>query len=258
MSRQLLLSLNGSKRGAFHRWLSNFKGEPRIAWYPSAGEDFRDLLYLHSSFTERMPAEASEPAPPDLFLHTDYYPWSTSTFLDSRAIHFDGRTSVTVKSIEELPRCDLALDDQIVHFSEGSNATGRVLFLEVEVYSNVLGSFSAPVIYVFAENGAFCAERILPNNGKFSHIIHIRYGGGLGGGGSSAGIWLLNVLPRLGCECFVTDGRHNRQRGDVRTYEIYPELAGPEETSQLKPIRVLPGEEWSGHGDVSWNLVRPV
>lgn len=258
MSRQLLLSLNASKKGALHRWLSSFEGEPRIAWYPSAGQDFRDLLYLHPSFTMQMPARTTEPAPPDLFLHTDYFPWSTSTFLDSRSIYLDSRTSVTVKSIEELPRCDLALDDQIVDFPEGNIATGRVLFLEVEVSSNVLGSFSAPVIYAFAENGAFCAERILPNNGKFSHIIHIRYGGGCGGGGKSSGIWLLNVLRRLGCECFVTDSHYYRQSGDERTYQIYPDLAGPEQTSQLESIREIPSQEWSGHGDVSWNIVRPV
>lgn len=254
MSKQLLFALNGSRKGALHHWLSKFNGEPRVAWYPSAGVDFRDVLYLNKRFCEHSPAKATEPSPPDFFLHSDYFPWSTSTFLDSRFIHLDDRTCVTVKSIEELPRCDLPLDPKIVAFPKGSHATGRVLFLEIEVSSNVLGSFSAPVIYVFAENSAFCAKRILPNSGKFSHIIHIRYGGGCGGGGYSSGTWLLNILKPTGCECFVTDSHYGSS--DEQIYSIYPELAGPESTSDLDCIRELLSEGWSGHGNVSWNILR--
>lgn len=257
MSRQLLLSLNGNKNGKFNQWLNNFKGEPRIAWYPSACEDFRDLLYLHPNFAERRPGLKPDPQPPDIFLHTDYFPWSTSAFLDSDNIHLDDRTSVTVRSIEELPRCDLPLDGQIVDFAEGSHATGRVLFLEVDIASNVLGNFSAPVVYAFVENSVFCAERCLPNDAVFSHIIHVRFGGGCGGGGKSSGIWLLNALRKLRCECFVTDSHYYRQSGDERIYELYPELAGGEDKTQLEQIRVVPSEGWSGHGDVSWNIVKP-
>jgi hypothetical protein len=256
MSKKLLLDLNGKNNGAFRSWLDNFKGEPRIAWYPSSGEDFRDLLYLHPGFSDINPASKPEPRCPDIFLHTDYFPWSTSTFLDSSNIHLDDRTSVSVKSIEELPRCKLPLDDQIVDFPQGSLATNRVLFLEAEISSNVLGKFLAPVVYAFVENGAFCAERVLPKGGRFSHVVHVRYGGGCGGGGKSSGIWLLNVLRQLHCELFVTDSHYSRQSGDERTYTIYPSLAGNEDQSQLEQIRVLPSEGWSGHGDVSWNTIR--
>lgn len=258
MSRKLLVTLNGNKRGPFHRWLSSFDGEPRIAWYPSAGEDFRDLLYLCPEFSRIMPGNKPDPASPDLYLHSDYFPWSTSTFLDTRIIHLDDRTSVSMRSIEELPQCELPLDGGIVDFPAGSHATGRVLFLEVDVKSNVLGSFSAPVIYAFVENSAFCAQRVFPNSGIFSHIIHVRYGGGCGGGGKSSGIWLLNVLRRLGCECFVTDSCYHRQSGDERTYFLYRDLAGNEDTFQLNSYRVLASEGWSGHGHVSWNLINPV
>lgn len=258
MSKELLLSLNGNQRGAFYSWLKTLSGEPRIAWYPSAGSDFRDLLYLHPTFSEQMPATTAEPVPADIFLHTDYFPWTASRFLDSSTIHFDFRTGVTVQSIEELPRCDLPLDKGIVDFPKGSHATGRVLFLQVKVSSDALGGFTVPVIYAFVENAAFCAQRMLPNNGQLSHVIHVRYGGGCGGGGRSSGIWLINVLDQLGCECFVTDGHHHRQTGDEHIYRRYPELAGPEDTGRLVPIRTVPSKSWSGHGDVSWNIVKPV
>ena len=256
MSKQLLYHLNGRKKGPLRRWLDNFQGEPRIAWYPSAGHDFRDLLYLHPKFSEMKPASKAEPQPPDIFLHTDYFPWSRSLFLDNRTIHQDNRTTVTVKSIEELPKCNLPLDGQIVDFPRRSQATGRTLFLEIEIQSNRMGNFTAPVIYSFVENAAFCAERILPENGKLSHVVHVRFGGGCGGGGKSTGIWLLNVLRTLHCEIFVTDGHYGRQSGDKRIYTLYPSLAGREDTSQLEQIRVIHGEGWSDYGDVSWNIIK--
>lgn len=257
MSKKLLLSLNGNNNGAFRRWLDNFDGEPRIAWYPSAGKDFRDLLYLNPAFSEINPASKPEPQCPDIFLHTDYFPWSRSRFLDTTTIHKDKRTLVSVKSIEFLPRCELPLDDKIVTFPKGSHATSCVLFLEIEVHSDVLGTFTAPVVYAFVENAAFCAQRILPQDGQFSHVVHIRYGGGCGGGGQSNGIWLLNILQQVNCEVFITDSRHSKRSGDERIYTLYPSLTGNEDESQLEPIRVVKSEGWSDHGDVSWNTLKP-
>ena len=262
MSRELLLDLNGNNNGPFLRWLNAFDGEPRIAWYPSSGEDFRDLLYLNPRFSDYCPATGAEPRHPDIFLHTDYFPWSTSTLLDSKVIYDDARTKVElrdiVRDIEELPRCDLPIEPGIVDFPEGSHATGRVVFLDISVTSEKLGSFSAPVVYAFVENEAFCARKILAKNGKISHVMHVRYGGGCGGGGRSSGVWLLNVLQRIQCECFVTDSHYPQQSGDRRTYELYPDLSGNEDTEQFeRKIRCVPGESWSCHGNVSWKIVRP-
>jgi hypothetical protein len=257
MSKKLLTALNGGKKGLFAKWLNDFKGEPRIAWYPSAGEDLRDLLYLHPGYSARHPATRPEPVAPDIFLHTDYYPWDGSTFLDGRTIHMANRTTVTVKSIEELPRCKLPLDDKIVDFPDGSAATHRVLFLEVEVRSDVLGTFIAPVLYAFVENAAFCATWLLPQESQLSHIVHVRFGLGFGGGKSS-GVWLLDVLKKLHCRMFVSDGHLDRHSGDERIAALYPELAGDGQAIRLEPIRVVEGRNWAGHGDVSWNLVSQV
>ena len=181
MSKELLINLNGNKKGLFHKWLNNFDGDPRIAWYPSSGTDFRDLMYLHSEFAKQNPASQPDPQEPDIFLHTDYFPWKRSKFLDTPEIYRDDRTRITVKAIEELDRCDLTLDDQLVDSPKGSVATGRVIFLEVEVSSTVLGNYSYPVVYAFVDNASFCAKKMLPINARCSHIVHVRFGGGLGG-----------------------------------------------------------------------------
>ena len=67
MSRKLLLSLNGEKKGELQKFLNKNKKEPRIAWYPSAGQGFRALLYLDPSYSQINPASESEPKSPDIF-----------------------------------------------------------------------------------------------------------------------------------------------------------------------------------------------
>lgn len=254
MSRQLLSNLNGSKNGQLKKFLNGFNGEPRIAWYPSAGQDFRALLYLDPSFSQLQPATEVEPQPPDLFLFTDYFPWQSSKFLDTKTIYLDNRTSVTIEHIEELPRLNLPLHEELVHFVEGSTATDRAVFLKIRIDSDKLGSISYPVIYAFAENETFFCKKLVPHEAIISHIIHVRYGGGCGGGGNASGVWLLNVLKQLKCELFITDGHHHRQSGDEFAIELCSSIPR-ESDAQLNPIRVVPSSGWSGHGDVSWNLV---
>jgi hypothetical protein len=255
MSRQLLEHLNGNKAGQLYNFLDNFEGEPRIAWYPSAGEDFRALLYLHSNFSNLHPSTEQEPESPDIFLFTDYYPWKFSNFLDKKIIYSDARTQVEIEHIEELPRLNLPLHEEIVLFKEGSIATDRCVFLKIKITSNQLGSISFPVIYAFAENESFYCKKIVPFQSKITHIIHIRYGGGCGGGGKATGVWLQNVLGVLQCELFITDSHYHWQSGDQFALELCPEI--PRECSvQLIPIRVVQSHLWSGHGDVSWNVIR--
>lgn len=254
MSRQLLNNLNGSKRGQFKSFLDSFQGDPRIAWYPSAGEDFRALLYLHPAYSGLNPPTAPEPLPPDIFLFTDYYPWQNSAFLDSKNIFTDGRTRVFIEDMEELPRVDLRLHEELVDFPKGSTATGRVMYLKIKIYSDRLGCITYPVLYAFAENETFYCDKLILNTATITHIIHVRYGGGCGGGGNASGIWLLNVLKKLNCELFITDGHHHWQAGDDFALELCKSIP-KESTANLIPIRTIKSEAWSGHGDVTWNLV---
>ena len=254
MTRQLLSNLNGKKTGQLKKFLDDFKGEPRIAWYPSAGKDFRALLYLHPNFSKRHPVTRQEPQPPDLFLFTDYFPWQYSTFLDNTTIYSDNRSTVTIEHLEELPRLNLPLHNELVHFIEGSTWTDRAVYLKIRIDSDKLGSISYPVIYAFAENETFYCNKIIPNKTTISHIIHVRYGGGCGGGGYASGVWLLNVLKKLNCELFITDGHHHWQAGDNFALEFCSSIPRQCEV-ELTPIRVVQSAWWSGHGDVSWNLV---
>jgi hypothetical protein len=252
MSKKFLSDLNGNNKGLLKKFIDEFNGEPRIAWYPSAGKDFRALLYLHPDYSHINPASEQEPKPPDLFLFTDYFPLGSSTFLDSMLIHLDDRTSVSIEHIEELPRLNLPLHKELVT-SEGSNATDKAVFMKIKITSNRLGTITYPVLYAFVENETFYCKKLVPNDAVISHIIHIRDGGALGGGQAS-GVWLLNVLKKLNCELFITDGSHNWQAGDKFALELCSSIPR-ENNSKLTPIRVLQGESWSDHGDITWNLI---
>ena len=158
--------------------------------------------------------------------------------------------------MEELPVLNLPLHNKIVGFPKG-NATDRILFLKIKVECVRLGTIRFPVLYAFAENEAFYCNKLIPGNASISHMIHVRYGGGCGGGGYASGAWLLNILEKLQCELFITDGHHHWQSGDDKALEICSDI--PDKSSiKLTPIKNLSGISWSDHGDVTWNLVSKI
>lgn len=255
---ELLYCLNGENRGALYDWLQRQSAEPRIAWYPSAGGDYRDLLYLSKQYAIKHPARVKEPAAPTFFLHTDYRSFWDETISSGTKVYEDQRTTVEVRTFEELTRCEIAPACGIVEVRKGDLYAGRVIFMEIEVRSRALGLVNAPVLYAFCENEGFCAKILLPLRAKISHIVQVRYGAGMGSGGWAAGIWLWNVMKRLGCEVYVGDGDRRRESGDLIAYECYPDLRGPERQVLDVEIRRLHTKgwhrPWDGFDEVRWNI----
>jgi len=255
---QWLQDLNGDQAGPFSRWLSSHEFHPRVCWYLSSGEDFRDILYLHPAYRGLHPSDppGKDPPPPELFLHTDYFPWTNSKFLDSRLIHLDAHTKLELLDIEELPRLSLTFSRELADFPP-SHATNRVVFLRVRVRSDRLGTWEVPLLYVFGLNEAFCAEVLLPGGAKISHVVRVRVGNGFGGGKSS-GDWLGGVFGRLGTELFLSDGMYTGKTGlgDLE-YRLFPTLCPSGSAPSLSKIRSLPGIRWSELGSISvdWHLV---
>ena len=251
MSLQLLNHLNGNNNGKFAQFIENFKNDnqpqPRIAWYPSAGKDFRALLYLSNEYSNIYPVE-HKPAAPDIFIFSDYFPWESDNFLDDRLIYQDNHTTIEILNIEELPRLNLELNPEIVDFPAGSSATDRLIFIEVKVTSDVLGEFKFPILYAFAENEAFYCKKLVPNNAVISHVLHVRYGGGLFGGGKASGIWLKNVLCKLKTEVFISDDKFSLQSGDNYVLNYCEEIPAIND-SVLLPIRNIQGYLWSNYSE---------
>lgn len=259
MSIEFLKSLSGNSKGRFSTYIGGLSEAPRIAWYPSAGGDFRDLVYLSQRYAEKNNAEKSpvaveEPSFPSLFVHTDYNP---ACLPDNDVLYSDEHTTVRIAHKEELPALQLPLDPDIVVFGDQARAdgrAGRVRYMEVTVETADLGVISAPVVYAFVENEAFCAHQMLPNQAAVSHVVHVRYGGGSGGGHAN-GSWLLSVLAPLQCEYFLTDCYLQERQGDQAAYQRYPILQDDRRPVHRNNIRTIPGHQWSNHGDVSWDRV---
>lgn len=253
MNKSFLRSfLQGRNSGPFKEWLDSFEGEPRIAWYPSAGEDFRALVFLDPKYT-RNPPTRPLPAPPDFFLYTDYHPYIDFLPLADGILYKDTRSTVHADVIEELPPIQLPLHDQVVVFPQSADKAGRVFFIRIRHENNDPGTVEYPVLYVVAENESFCFERLLPSRVAISHIINVRYGHGFGGSRVS-GAWLPHILEPLGCEVFISDGRHHETH-DVHTiFGLYPNYT-PAEIPALQKVREIPGPSWSNHGDVIWSVV---
>ncbi len=249
MSLKLLKRLNDNRRGPLRRWLETLDCAPRIAWYPSAGFDFRDLLFLQTELHRE-----HDPTVPDLFLHTDCWLYGDWDFSEGKVLFEDPRTSVTISEIEVLPRLNLNVDPRLVYRPDakaGTN-TDQVVFMRLLVKSKRFGTFERPVLYAFVENAAFIGSIAQPAGAVFSHIIHVRYGGGFGGS-TSAGGWLQHTLTTLGCELYITDGSTELCPADTMIRERYPDIWRP--VPPLAHIRTVPGKSWSDHGDVQWLIV---
>lgn len=157
---------------------------PKIAWYPSSGNDYRDIMELK---TERALEHGIEEQP-DLFIHTDYNPsWVNMT----NPLYEDGRTSVRFKYA-----IDLQLDPSIEYrvppslpFNKDAYKTPHAKYLRVEVCSRRLGKIEADLIYCFFENRNFLFEVLLKHKINISHLVNVREGIGFGGGDGTA---LLN------------------------------------------------------------------
>lgn len=212
------------------------------------------MLDLNERYRTVSPPHGEEPTPPDLFLHTDYFVGDHSRFLDTSTVHINDNTTITIDTIEELPRLELPLHHDLVAF-EPSLATHRVVFFTVSVASHRLGSFRAPILYVFSENAAFCSDCLLRHEARISHVVHVRYGHGLGGGLSGPG-WIRGQLARLHTEVFFTDPHHDVFHCQDLVVQHFPALQSPDVDPSTWPIiRQMPQPHWDGYGAVTWYRV---
>ncbi len=239
MSRALLEFLNGGNQGLFQSLLDTLGPDPNIVWYPSAGTDFRPLLLLSSQYADIQAFPASQTIAPDMFLFTDYYPWKTSTLLDTPLIYKDKHTEVMVADAEMLPSLYLPLNPEIlVYLHQKPRAYGRVVFLKVQIRSDLLGTLEYPVLYVFNENEAFCSKVLLPKKARISHIFYERFGATFGGG-KAYGSWLLNVMKRLQTSQLICRWMHDQiDTGDEAAWKWYPNLRGvPCKLTEMRTTR---------------------
>ncbi len=173
-----------------------------VAWYPSAGRDYRDLLELASPRREANGLRI----PVHLFLHTTVDPWGGSprpaAFSDRHTSLWAVRHATFVLT-EDAGRT-VGLRD--AHFLPKDDTGPRHACLsEVVVHSHVLGTYRAWVLDLSMSNYDFFVRFVIERGLRFSTYLQARQGLGMGGCGLGT-VYLTPWLAWAGCREMICDG----------------------------------------------------
>jgi hypothetical protein len=208
--------------------------KPNIAWYPSAGTDFRDLLE----------AETRTEISPDIYFHTDYM----KDIVISRGTIFDDRsTLVQIMEINYL-RCtdeiNYHIDENFAVFADNAYPKPTILLLDVLLtYSG--GEIRKPVLYWYFENINFLDEVLIKYHIPISHIVKVREGMGFGGNIKSIAISYA-FLSKLKTQYLLIDNRADIDQDLIRI------IRGkhPEKLKNFKLVNIAQRRnisDWSGY-----------
>ena len=259
MSTRFLHALEQRGNTHFSAFIANLCHDARIAWYPSAGTDFRPLFFLDETFYAQHPTDGkADPLQPDIFLYTDYdlmsKPFEDALFHQGNpVIHEDGRTKVTLMNIEHLGRCEFAPYSVHQEHERNSHYFNRIFFFQVKIESR-LGTFIKPVLYAFCNNEQICSELLIPVRATVSHVIHVRYGHGFGGANCS-GLWIQHVLPLLNCEVYIHDKMAHDSAAEQVVIRHYGNVIPQNQIATFATIRTIDGKCWSDSRKIVWQLV---
>jgi hypothetical protein len=224
----------------------------RIAWYPSAGTDFCVLKYLSGFYTEKSIGLVC-PNQPEVFVFTDYNINPYNEFDIEKRFHDDDNDTIyKILETRSLTPISCEFYSEMV-VAERKEYYNNAVLLNVEVEQNHR-KYTFPVIYISVVNEAFYNNFIAINNIKLSHIIHVRYGGGVFGGSNTSGAWLQNIIQHVECDLFVTDQHLSYLEMDNYFIDIIRPI-GLDTVSNYTTIHTIPSTEWSNHGLVEFRKI---
>ena len=230
--------------------INELKNFSSLCWYPSAGSDFRELLYLSPEYKKIVDLKI-EPKP-DCFILTDYlvmsyYPKLEELLTGPTELFNDERTVITALNGKELSRLSLPFHHELVSF-EQSNDYGRVFSFDVEIISDILGEIKTHVIYAIVENTSFAIDFLLKHKINVNSIIHVRYGHMLGGGRSN-GMYVKRLLTDLNTHYFISDMNYKSDT-DSEAISVYLNTLKLRMDPPLTDMAMISSYQWSRSGDV--------
>ena len=238
-----------------------------VCWYPSAGCDFRALLFLSDWYYKKFDVPTDEgQVLPDLFVMTDmmglhdvfeprdlerYDRYGSYSYRPcepgAKILHatYMGRyTNITVNSIEELQDHEFSFDRGIPCPEPGPNYNSAFL-LEVEVESkkyDKINKWPATVLYISVQNEAFIKECIIPGKIRVEYQVLVRYGhcGGEIPPSEELPAKIVRNRKKLGIRYLISN-------------TVYIEDAYPD--GFIEPFYSISGSQWSEYGAVNWYKV---
>lgn len=178
MIKTLFKAVNSEQEISLDNLQSQIGLDPKIAWYPSSGLDFRDLMEVNRTTSIE----------PDLFFHTDYN--YREVKLKCEVVYSDQLTKVTIEDITELQfivGIDYNIQADFVTFPENASRRLRIYLLNVRIESS-LELISKPVIFFYMDNINFLDEVLLKHRIHISHLIKVREGCTYGGNEKSISV----------------------------------------------------------------------
>ena len=241
-----------------------------VCWYPSAGSDYRVLLFLSDWYYKKNAVPMDEgQALPDLFVMTDYmgfriFDGEQSIFGEAyehikdgycepgaclvRVIYKNSATVIIVKRFEKL--CDLSLNyDTRLECKEKPEVYNSAFLMDVEVISRLhdeTNMYETSVLYIAAENQLFAEKVVIPNGIKMEYLVIVNYGNGFGGGNGIGWEWMFNGYKELGIKYVVSNHGVKSVLDERRKDNSFPELA---------IIHFNDGRQWTNGNNVTWYKV---
>lgn len=242
-----------------------------ICWYPSAGDDFKPLIFLNQNGYRNfdIPEDNGQEFP-DMFIMTDVlYPMffsdernpisqlnNSDSWRRITELYRDFKTTVSVVKSRKLRRLDLELDTEMLSYEYSNEENyGNVFCFTVKVETRLywpydLKQWYMTVVYVIAENRAFARDFLMKNNIKVDYVPVIRYGEAMGGGSAISPNWIRSILGAIKCKYYICNAHYAREEKNMVYFEDYDIPA-----TELKEIKRISGNHWSEYGDVVWNRV---
>ena len=164
-------------------------------------------------------------------------------------LYKDDRTSIRVKRFEYLPAITAEVRSELVQFIDFPEVPRKVVYMLLEVNSNVFKPYDVHLLYVNVVN-EFFADYLIKNEAEVNTIVHVRYGSGFGFA-KATGAYLKNILYKLKSKYFISDPQLQKNFGDRAAARIYPTLRSDPFHPRLTNCHIIPSDSWSRHGDVS-------
>jgi len=251
---ELLKGKNKTSQRRLNKLFDSLRDNPKILWYPSAGNDYRDILEFSEvkidkkNIRGRINIVTDYGIPvPNLFIHTDYDKKTTYYEWLKSVLFYDGKTKVIAKEIYPLsidPSVTYEINRNFVAFPELAPQEPEVYLLDLEITSNKLGEIEKPVIYFLFENINFFREVLLKHRINVAYMVKVREGCGFGGNGKSVSN-IYPYFPVVKTEYLIADDEIHFDENDLdmalkeklRNYELI----------ELKPNRQInpPTIKWS-------------
>ena len=173
------------------------KNHSDIAWYPSAGVDFRDILELRR-LTQN---EIIKDEFPKLFIHTDKD--LDGIKLKRGEVFKDLNTVVICNEIIKVELIENIIPDEL-EINGYQHISSSIYYMNLEISSNTLGIFHTNLLYILYDNILFLNDIILNHNIEIKYLVKVCDGYCYGGNYTSMSL-IYYYLSAMKTQFLIAD-----------------------------------------------------